>query len=822
MRIRQRSDPRGRISFRALTLTNGGAAAACRVRDVMRVLQLDAEYERAEGDRLFQRRGGALAPVLDLVGGFGTGLLGHNHPDIVAELRRLFDEKIPFSAQLSDRPIAQRLERLLRDRVGAYRAVFTNSGTETVEAALKHAHLERPRRMFWAVRGSFHGKTLGSIQATYTHRSAFRRLGPRVRFLDPWDGSRWPKYEREVDRVSGAIVEPILGEGGVVPLPAEFLRWLNATCHTAGIPLIADEIQTGLGRTGSFLASRAAGLDPDYICLAKGLGGGVAKVGALLIREERFVDAFSWLHTSTFAGDEIGCGVACRVLEILERDDVAGRCESVGAHLLSRLGELRETYPEQIADVRGKGLLVGVELSACSTSKSNVLRAIGAHDLLGVVAASYLLNRHAIRIAPSLSHPSTVRVEPSAYAERRELDRFVDALEQLCRALRAEDVPHLIGHLIDRPRELRASAPASSGARREVAETSRRVAFLVHAIEPADLRLWDPSLADLDTEALAKLTQTAAEFIGPAVYDEFHVRSVSGPRVHLSVIGLYYTSAQLFELHRARRHQRAVAQIEEAVALARDRGCTVVGLGGFHSIVSGNGTRLRAPGIALTTGNALTVGIGIRALRAAAAGAGIDTVGATLGVVGGTGNIAQAYALAMAPDVRRLVLIARPGGAVRLRPLLRNISAIATGTVVEVCESLDALRACDLVVSASNAPEPLVFLRHLGRQPLVICDISVPSDVAPEVSAGRSDVVVIKGGVVRLPCDPDVEIPGLPLARGHVFACMAETLLMGLDGTATHGSYGPLTPDRVRWALDLADRHGFTLAASQTMSLLTV
>ncbi|MGH9346496.1 MAG: aminotransferase class III-fold pyridoxal phosphate-dependent enzyme [Vicinamibacterales bacterium] len=787
----------------------------------MRAFHLDAAYERAEGDHLVQRRGLETLRVLDLVGGFGTNLVGHHNPDVLAELRRLIDAKIPFSAQLSARPIAASLERRLRARLGAYRVVFTNSGTETVEAALKHAHLERPRQVFWGVRGSFHGKTLGSIQLTYAHRKPFEGLGPRVRFLDPWDRSQWAKYESEVEQVSAAIVEPILGEGGVIPLPAEFLGWLGAACRQSGIPLIADEIQTGLGRTGTFLACEATGLDPDYICLAKGLGGGIAKLGALLVREDRFIEAFSWLHTSTFAGDEIGCGIASRVLEILERDAVPARCEALGAYLLGRLRRLQDRYPDEIADVRGRGLLVGIELGDARGAGSNVLRAIAAHDLIGVMASSYLLNRHAIRVAPCLGHPATLRVEPSAYVERSELDRFVDALDMLCHAVRAQDVPHLVGHLIDRPRAASAARPEFRHLHREAPATSRRVAFIAHAIGPADLRSWDPSLASFDTDELDTLTRAAAGFLGPVVYNEFHVHAPEGAPVHLSLIGLFYTSWQLFDAYRARRHEHALGQIEQALTLARDRGCTVAGLGGFHSIVASNGKRLQTPGIGLTTGNALTVGMGIRALTRAASLAGIELESAALAVVGATGNIAQAYALSMAPAVRRLVLVTRPGCTGRCRTLAARLRDVAPCTELHVTDSLDVLRTCPLIVSASNAPEPVVYLRHLGPHPTVICDVSLPSDVAEEVTAGRGDVVVLNGGVVRLPCDPDLVIPGLPLAPGHVYACLAETLLMGLDGITSHGSYGPLTPECVEWALALADKHGFALAESLTSSLLT-
>ncbi|HEY6189252.1 MAG TPA: aminotransferase class III-fold pyridoxal phosphate-dependent enzyme [Pyrinomonadaceae bacterium] len=814
-------NPQSPTMFRPLALASrANGAAQPGLQDLLRTFHADAVYERAEGDYLFQKKGAALVPVLDLIGGFGTNLLGHNHPDVLDELRRLIDERVPFSAQVSSRPGQIELEKALRERLGHYRLIVTNSGAETIEAALKHAYLERRQDSFWAVRGSFHGKTLGSIQLTYGHCEPFKTFGPRVRFLDPWDASSWNECEGEADGVSGAVIEPILGEGGIVPLPPEFIEWLSAVCRKSGIPLIADEIQTGLGRTGTFLACHQLGLEPDYICLSKALGGGVTKIGALLIKEKRFIEPFSLLHTSTFAGDELSCRIACRVLEILDRDRVPARCEAAGAYLLERLALLQKAYPDQIKDVRGRGLLIGVELGDASLGGSKILRAIAHHDLLGNIASSYFLNVHDIRIAPSLSNPATLRIEPSAYIEHSDLNRFTAALEMFCQALRVEDVPHVVGHLVGRPRATQTAPPCYKRLNREKPETTRRVAFVVHAIDAEDLLEWDPSLASFDVEALDDLVMKATQFLGPVSYDELHVRSAIGPRVHLSVIGLFYTSEHLFRAYRSRDREHVLDQLERAVALAHERGCTVAGLGGFHSIISSNGRRLRDPAVGLTTGNALTVGMGVRALEAAAEQAGINIGEATLGVVGATGNIAQAYALLMAEKVRHLVLITRPGGARRCRLLVQQLRELAPWIEPVVSESPDALRSCSLIVSASNSAEPVVFSHHLGPHRTIICDISLPPDISAEVKRNRSDVTVIKGGVVRLPCNSDLIIPGVPLAPGHVFACMAETLLMGLEDVEGHGSYGPLTPARVRWALDMADKHGFTLAELQTASLL--
>ena len=147
---------------------------------LLSALGLDAVYERGEGDTLWLRRDGRLVPILDLVGGYGANLFGHHHPDLVAAARRCFDEQLPFHVQASVRPGAARLAEALGHRLGDYVVTLTNSGTETVEAAIKHALLERPKPTLWAVRGAFHGKTLGSIQLTWSYRGPYVGRGPRV------------------------------------------------------------------------------------------------------------------------------------------------------------------------------------------------------------------------------------------------------------------------------------------------------------------------------------------------------------------------------------------------------------------------------------------------------------------------------------------------------------------------------------------------------------------------------------------------------------------------------------------------------------------
>jgi 5-hydroxydodecatetraenal 1-aminotransferase len=217
-------------------------------------------------------------------------------------------------------------------------------------------------------------------------------------------------------------------------LPDEFVQWISPLCHRAGVPIVVDEIQSGMGRTGTFLACQQMGLEPDYLCLSKSLGGGLAKIGALLVKRQRFVEEFSIKHTSTFAEDDFSCDIAYKALELLERDRLPKRCAALGRFLADQLEELRSIYPDKIREVRSHGLMIGFELQ--DHSDSYTLGALSQQGYLGYFAAAFLLNEHDIRVVPTLSDPCTLRIEPSAYISEHDLTRFVHAAEDLCESLR--------------------------------------------------------------------------------------------------------------------------------------------------------------------------------------------------------------------------------------------------------------------------------------------------------------------------------------------------------------------------------------------------
>ena len=229
-----------------------------RLQELLGVLRMDVSYERGAGNHLYYRdKEGREVAVLDMLGGYGSLLLGHGHPELVAEAGRLLATGRPAHAQASRREMAMQLARELSERAGGdYCVVFGNSGAESVEAAMKHAMLETGGRTFIALEGAFHGKTLGALQLTSSevYRGPFELTGFRVLRVAVDDREGLERAFGEAGDLAGFVFEPVLGEGGIRPVSGWFAGLAAERCAERGVPLIADESQSGMGRTGKFLA----------------------------------------------------------------------------------------------------------------------------------------------------------------------------------------------------------------------------------------------------------------------------------------------------------------------------------------------------------------------------------------------------------------------------------------------------------------------------------------------------------------------------------------------------------------------------------------
>ena len=313
-------------------------------------------FERGEGAYLIDRDG---RRYLDFVSGVGVAALGHARASLV---RALADQAaaLAHTSNLYYHPLQADLASRLAAHSGLDRAFFCNSGTEAVEACLKFARRANPGRpRIVALKHSFHGRTLGSLSVTWepSYREPFGPLVEQVVFADPTDPA---SIDAAITGDTAAvIVEPIQGEGGVRPLSAAAVDAINAASARTGALVIADEVQSGMGRTGRMFHSPAAGLKPDLMALGKALGGGMP-IGAALVSERVALHVSAGDHGSTYGGNLLACRAALTVLDELDGGLLA-RARAAGAYLGAALDVLQVRHA-RIVDVRGAGLMCGIEI----------------------------------------------------------------------------------------------------------------------------------------------------------------------------------------------------------------------------------------------------------------------------------------------------------------------------------------------------------------------------------------------------------------------------------------------------------------------------
>lgn len=354
---------------------------------------------------------------LDFLGGYGVFALGHAHPRVVRAVQEQAG-RIPLSSRvLFNRPMADLAEKLSAITPGALQfSFFCNSGTEAVEGALKLARLATGKSQIIGTVGGFHGKTYGGLSASgrEVYRAPFAPLLPE--FLHVPFGDAAAVAEAIHDDTAAVIVEPVQGENGVIAPPDDYLPALRQICDERGVLLILDEVQTGFGRTGRLFASEYWGVTPDIMTLAKALGGGVMPIGAFTGTPAvwKAFEPNPLLHSSTFGGNEMACAAGLAAIEVILEEDLPAHAAAMGTKLLDGLRDIAARYPGTITEVRGLGLLIGMEFTE--------------RDIAALVIAG--LAQHRILAAYTLNNPCVIRFEPPLIVQPEHVDRLLDALEE--------------------------------------------------------------------------------------------------------------------------------------------------------------------------------------------------------------------------------------------------------------------------------------------------------------------------------------------------------------------------------------------------------
>ena len=395
---------------------------------LLKVGGFDHIEHHAEGVTLTDLDGNS---YLDCLGGYGIFSLGHRHPRVVQAVKDQLDHIPLASKTFLNKPLADLCAKLAEVAPGDLQYSFiSNSGTEAAEAALKFARMATGKTDFVATDGAYHGKTMGALSVTgrEVYRKPFEPMLPGGSFVPFNDADALEAAL--TDRTAAVILEPVQGEGGInVPSPDYFPR-VREICDKHGVLLIADEVQTGLGRTGKLFGVNHWDVAPDIMTLAKALGGGVMPIGATMATPAIWDKVFRenpFIHTTTFGGGELACAAALAALDVTLSEDLPAKAAENGAYFLHGLKRIVAEHPKILKEARGLGLILGVEFTDSDIGKL----VIGTMVHRGVIAA-YTLN-----------NPKVIRFEPPLIITRPQIDQVLEVF-----AAGVQDALDLLGDLI--------------------------------------------------------------------------------------------------------------------------------------------------------------------------------------------------------------------------------------------------------------------------------------------------------------------------------------------------------------------------------------
>ncbi|MHB8531287.1 MAG: aspartate aminotransferase family protein [Solirubrobacteraceae bacterium] len=407
---------------------------------ILRTLGFEKVWTRGEGAHLIDRDG---ERYLDLFGGYGVFAIGRSHPAALEAVRETMEASTANMPQLGVTLLSGVLAEQLLQRAGEGGStrlaamVPANTGTEAVEAAIKIARAATGRPRVLYADHAFHGLTLGalSLNGNEEFRAGF---GPLLEGCKPVPFGDLDALGSELERgdVAALVLEPVQGKGVNLP-PAGYLQAAQQLCRDAGALFVCDEVQTGVGRTGRFLALEHSQLDPDIVCLAKALSGGLVPIGAVLVSRAAFDRVFDGMeravrHGSTFGGNDLAAAAALATLKVIDDEQLLARAERLGELLLELTRPLVERY-EVVREVRGLGLMWAIEFGPPAGALGRRLwdtvegRQPGLFSQLITVP---LFHRHRILCQVAGHHMNVIKALPALVVEEDEIRRFAAALEE--------------------------------------------------------------------------------------------------------------------------------------------------------------------------------------------------------------------------------------------------------------------------------------------------------------------------------------------------------------------------------------------------------
>lgn len=655
------------------------------LKEVLETFRLDKNYTYGRGSYLVDEQG---IEYLDFIAQYGAVPFGYNPDFIWDRLEEVRKRGLPSLVQPSIPGEALKLANMLAECTPGdlCYCTFCQTGTEAVEAAIKLARSSTGKEIIISTENSFHGKTLGALSATGkgSYQRPFRAPAPGFVTIPFNDLQAMELTLRELaDNTAAFMVEPVQGEGGIIIASPAYLKGAQELCKKYGVIFIVDEIQTGLGRTGRLFACEHEGIEPDILLLAKALGGGILPMGVCISSPRVWNDDFGMLHSSTFANNQVTCSVGIAVLERLEQNnrELIKEVEAKGKYLLKKLQEIDDRYPGVIKEIRGSGLMVGLEINELSDCGSLDLTYLADCEGFTALIAGFLLNIYNIRLAPYLNSSMTLRLEPTLTISNSEIDRVIDALDMVCRILYYRDYSKLYRHLIGDYKKPENIIDYRAGSRRIKAsplgpgETAvEKFAFIIHYAAPEDVVLNNPSFINYSRDEIYQLMEWQSQTKEAGLVCHMPaIRSKDGTLAEGWLIGVPFGARQIMNLPR----EETSEVIKQAVDMGRDLGAKIVGLGALSSVVTRGGRAVQGRGIAITSGNSYTVLMAMEALVVGAKKMHIELVTAQGAVVGATGSIGRSCALLLSEKIANIVVLGNPdhvnSSKNRLASLIRDM-----------------------------------------------------------------------------------------------------------------------------------------------------
>ena len=370
-------------------------------------------FKRGKGSFLYSVDG---KKYLDFVQGIAVNSLGHAHPKLVktinAQSKKLWHVSNAFII-----PEGEKLAKKLAKKTFADYVMFQNSGAEATEAAIKVARryfysIGKPKKnRILCVKNSFHGRTLAAIYASGSKKMT-EGFGPKVGGFDHFEFGDHKSLKKKITKNTAAImVETIMGEGGIKVIPDWCLRELRKICNKKDILLILDEVQCGIGRSGDFFAFEKSKVKPDIVPIAKGIGGGFP-IGAVLMNKKVASGMTAGTHGSTFGGNPLAMAVGNSVMDIIANKKFLKNVKNISKYFLVNLNKIKEKYPGVIKEIRGRGLLIGIQLH---TDQANFIKKLMDNKLLTIRAAE-----------------NVVRILPPLNVKKNEIDQAIKVIKKVC------------------------------------------------------------------------------------------------------------------------------------------------------------------------------------------------------------------------------------------------------------------------------------------------------------------------------------------------------------------------------------------------------